>query len=134
MLALAFLLGMAAAAPLTNTTSQYYCGSTSIQNNTSPGSPSVSDCQTLAAQLAPQGPWNTSSEYTLTLGEYGTCALSVSQFGETQGTIGGKDAAGLIKDSVVFAAGGKVATSGGTVCKGPDGSFEASVDWNLGMS
>ncbi|KAL2820977.1 putative necrosis-inducing factor-domain-containing protein [Aspergillus cavernicola] len=102
------------------------CGDSSFDNNSSGGSPEVSDCQQIAANIAGGGSWTLDgSSVQRQLVQYGTCAFGAWATGLTY--IGNADIIGLIDDSISqFEWNGLVGASGEMDCQyGPSRTYWA---------
>ncbi|KAH8662546.1 putative necrosis-inducing factor-domain-containing protein [Xylariales sp. PMI_506] len=103
------------------------CGDSTFENQSSGGSPLVSDCLQLAANIAGGGSWRLEIYEQRTLATYGTCA-----FGATAGPsvtyIGNQDIIDLIHTSVDrFTWFGLVGAKGQMPCQ----LFGYTVSWGI---
>lgn len=106
--------------PLTND-----CGPSSFTDESSSASPTVADCQQLAANIAGGGSWTLSLGVRRTLATYGTCAFGA----ETTGIvtyIGNEDIIDLINSSIgYYSWDGLVGAKGTMSCQ------ETDVIWGI---
>jgi hypothetical protein len=76
------------------------CGDSTFVNQTSGGSPTVADCQTLANNIAGDGTWTTNPFAQRTLATYGTCAFGITNSGPWTIYVGNEDIRDLIRSSI----------------------------------
>ncbi|KAJ4361764.1 hypothetical protein N0V83_010704 [Neocucurbitaria cava] len=102
------------------------CGDSTFENQSSGGSPKVSDCQQITRNIAGGGTWRT-------LVTYGTCALGVQSFDSASGTwynVGNQDIIDVINTSIQkFTFNGLVGAKGNMHCQGDRNGL--SVDWAI---
>lgn len=110
---------------LTKRESNNYCGDSSFENETTGGSPSVSDCQKIMSNIAGGGDWYFGA-FQRTLAEYGTCAFGAEVVG-TSSKIGNQDVIDLIQASIdQFQWNGLVGAKGRMLC-----DWGYTVEWGL---
>ncbi|PPR07930.1 hypothetical protein CVT24_000910 [Panaeolus cyanescens] len=97
------------------------CGDSDFINQTSGGSPFVSDCLQIAANIAGGGSWAVALLTHRQLVQYGTCAFGVQGgfwLGVTNYKVGNADIIDLINDSVSrFQWNGRVGAKGSMPCR-----------------
>lgn len=77
------------------------CGDSGFVNRSSGGSPTVADCQQLAANIAGPGTWTLTDDRQHQLAQYGTCAFGAQRSPTIYaGYIGNEDIRDLIYDSI----------------------------------
>ncbi|KAF2830339.1 hypothetical protein CC86DRAFT_402385 [Ophiobolus disseminans] len=111
------------------------CGDSSFENQSSGGSPKVSDCQQMARNIAGGGTWTTTFYLQRTLVTHKTCAFGVySQGSSNTGTafnVGNQDIIDLVNTSIAkFQWNGLVGAKGKMPCEGVRADW-ADVEWGL---
>jgi hypothetical protein len=101
------------------------CGDSTFENKSSPASPKVSDCQTIARNIAGGGKWTVGAggEHHQ-LVQFGTCAFGAQGAGSDMNSafIGNTDIIDLINDSIRrFEWNGLVGASGVVGCRSMTG-------------
>lgn len=109
------------------------CGDSSFENQSSGGSPAVSDCQQLAANIVGTGTWTVSDSAGFTqLAQYGTCAFGVHPTSNGwYALIGNDDIRDLIYESISrYSWNGLVGAKGHMDCQSGKGALgDIGVDW-----
>jgi hypothetical protein len=111
----------------------YDCTDYQYQDNTSSGSPLVSDCQQLVSNIFGPGSWRTDQLSFRTIASYDAC-----NFGVQQATpeivifvVGNQDVEFIINNCInAYQSGGRVGTSGNTQCNS-DIKANNDVYWSL---
>lgn len=97
------------------------CGDSSFENQSTGGSPFISDCQQITRNIAGGGSWTFPLIGHRKLVSYGTCAFGVegsTEIGHTNGKIGNQDIIDLINDSIrKFSWNGRVGAKGYMTCR-----------------
>lgn len=107
------------------------CGASTFINQSSGGSPAVTDCQQIATNIAGGGTWTATIDIQRTLVSYGTCNLGVTVTTGIDANIGNQDIMDLIHSSIqMFTYNGLVAAEGTMSCQDSFG-FHQSVDWGI---
>ncbi|KAK2758804.1 hypothetical protein FQN54_003496 [Arachnomyces sp. PD_36] len=88
----------AVSSDLTKRESNDYCGDSSFENQTSGGSPLVSDCQQIITNIAGGGDWSLGM-FQRKIAEHGTCAFG-AQVDGTVSKVGNQDVIDLIQASI----------------------------------
>ncbi|KAK3181826.1 hypothetical protein K4F52_006893 [Lecanicillium sp. MT-2017a] len=111
------------------------CRDSSFENNSSGGSPLISDCQQIVRNIQGDGSWTIPcalrGEHTYAT--YGTCAMGAhcTVEGANIAHIGNEDTIDLINDAINrFSFDGKVGASGRMLCEDNLG-VEVTVQWGL---
>jgi hypothetical protein len=110
------------------------CGNSSLINQSSGGSPKISDCLQIAANIVGGGTWTVEAVFNLPhqLVQFGTCAFGV-QAKDVTGAwfkVGNQDIIDLIHSSVDrFSWNGLVGAKGTMPCQAGNG--DGTVDWGL---
>ena len=106
------------------------CGDSSFINQSSGGSPLISDCQMIQRNIAGGGTWTTNAIVgQRQLVQYGTCAFGVTVRSGTA-NVGNQDIIDIINTSIqMFSYEGRVGSKGTMPCQGPLGG--TTVDWGL---
>jgi len=103
------------------------CGPSTIENQTSGGSPTVSDCMRLHDNIAGDGTWTIGPFTQRTLATYGTCAFGVNTDIDIV-KVGNEDIRDLIRDSIrLYQWNGLIGSKGAMRCQGLGGS----ITWGL---
>jgi hypothetical protein len=107
------------------------CGNSSFENQSSGGSPLISDCQILAENIRGDGTWTTWGSGRRQLAQLGTCAFGVQVEGITLTTfykVGNEDIRDLIFESINrFGWQGKVGAKGNMPCQPGDSHVEWAI-------
>ncbi|OJJ46519.1 hypothetical protein ASPZODRAFT_132589 [Penicilliopsis zonata CBS 506.65] len=121
------LTTLLAATPMSFASQINDCGDSSFDNETSGGSPKVSDCQKIASNIAGGGSWYLDDSTTQRqLVQYGTCAFGARLTENGPNYIGNQDIIDLINDSISkFQSNGLVGSKGSMSCGG------SGVAWAL---
>lgn len=135
----AIFMSSAVAIPLDRRNSVNDCGDSSFINQSSGGSPLISDCQQIAANIHAGGTWSVYEGADLSptqIVSYGTCVMDVKGRTPDDGTfkIGNQDIIDIINSSIEkFAWNGLVGAMGTTACQGFFGGedYTSTVDWRL---
>ncbi|KAH7071471.1 putative necrosis-inducing factor-domain-containing protein [Paraphoma chrysanthemicola] len=111
------------------------CGDSTFVNQSSGGSPQISDCQQIVRNIAGGGTW------TVGLGgehhqivQYGTCAFGINGDSSMNAAyIGNGDISDLINDSIKrFAWQGKVGAKGHMACRSIQGAVSGGgLTWGI---
>ncbi|KAJ6271205.1 putative necrosis-inducing factor-domain-containing protein [Bipolaris maydis] len=105
-----------------------FCGATTFINNSSGGSPWITDCQTMFDRIAGDGTWVVEPQQKR-IASWGTCEFGARSVNNVITTIGNEDVRDLTRDSIArFAWQGRVGASGIVDC-GTSGSVK--VWWGL---
>ncbi|KAF1935723.1 hypothetical protein EJ02DRAFT_415327 [Clathrospora elynae] len=109
------------------------CGDSTFINQSSDGSPLISDCQQIASNIAGGGTW-TVADGQHQLVQFGTCAFGVQPYdGLNFAYIGNQDIIDLINESIRrFSYNGKVGSKGEMGCQSGQG-LVGGVDVNWGL-
>ncbi|PPR01772.1 hypothetical protein CVT24_001812 [Panaeolus cyanescens] len=111
------------------------CGASTFINQSSPGSPFVSDCRQIATNIAGGGTWSVALIGHHQLVQYGTCAFGVQApfaLGVTNFRVGNSDIIDLINDSISrFEWSGRVGAKGNMPCQTDPGMFNIDVEWGI---
>ena len=111
------------------------CGDSTFENQTTDGSPLVTDCQTIVDNISGGGTWKVSTVgQQSTLVQFGTCALGVQgNKSANTGNIGNQDIMDLINESIrKFEWNGKVGAKGEMTCQSDRGVMgEADFTWGI---
>ncbi|ROW15174.1 hypothetical protein VPNG_03014 [Cytospora leucostoma] len=111
-------LSSAANFPCNTPQGEAYCGTSTFVDETSGASPTVSDCQQIAINIAAGGDWTVdSSGVQHQLVQYGTCAFGIqgqgSPVGNVDFTIGNQDIIDIITSSIsMYGGDGQVGAKG----------------------
>lgn len=107
------------------------CGDSTFINQSSLGSPKVTDCQQIQRNIAGGGTWTVILNIQRTLVTYGTCAFGVTETTGLNAKIGNQDIIDLINSSIqMFTYEGLVGSKGSMSCQGVVGG-NSNVDWGL---
>ena len=110
------------------------CGDSSFINQSTGGSPLISDCQQITRNIAGSGTWPVAAGAQRQLVQYGTCALG-AQLSNTANIayVGNQDIIDLINTSIdKFSWNGKVGAKGTMDCQSASGlTGSARVDWGI---
>jgi len=110
------------------------CGDSSFINQSTGGSPLISDCQQITRNIASSGTWPVASGAQRKLVQYGTCALG-AQLSNTANIayVGNQDIIDLINTSIdKFSWNGKVGAKCTMDCQSARGLIGSSrVDWGI---
>lgn len=110
------------------------CGDSSFINQSTGGSPLISDCQQITRNIAGSGTWPVAAGAQRQLVQYGTCALG-AQLSNTANIayVGNQDIIDLINTSIdKFSWDGKVGAKGVMDCQSASGlGVSARVDWGI---
>lgn len=116
------------------------CGDSTFVNQSSEGSPLISDCLQIAANIAGGGTWTTYEGADINprqIVSYGTCVMDVKGNTPNDGSfnVGNQDIIDLINSAVdMFAFDGKVGAIGNMNCQGWlsfSEAYTSNVDWRL---
>ncbi|KAH7081154.1 putative necrosis-inducing factor-domain-containing protein [Paraphoma chrysanthemicola] len=112
------------------------CADSTFENQSSGGSPKVSDCQQMAANIAGGGTWTTTLSLQRTLASYGTCAFGVKASGSSgmsgQFLVGNQDIIDVVNESIRrFQWNGLVGAKGVMPCQTGQRDDAADVSWGL---
>jgi hypothetical protein len=110
------------------------CGNSSFENQSSGGSPLISDCQILVDNIRGDGTWTTMVGDQRQLAQLGTCAFGVYVPGNNLHLykVGNEDIRNLITDSIrMFGWQGKVGAKGLMPCQPVGGPDDDWVEWSI---
>ncbi|KAK4182421.1 putative necrosis-inducing factor-domain-containing protein, partial [Podospora australis] len=94
-----------------------HCGGSSFQGETTGGSPSVNDCNTLRNNIAGDGTWTQAGGFR-ELAKYGDCKFVIHNYANNNlFYVGNEDIRDIIRDSInQFQSGGRVGATGEMPC------------------
>jgi hypothetical protein len=110
------------------------CTDYTYENDTSGGSPLVSDCQQLVANIFAPGYWRTDQPGFRTIASYGTCNFGVQQHTSviTIFDVGNQDVSFIINNAInAYQSNGRVGASGYMQCSGDVTDVYNDVYWAL---
>ncbi|CAL5869597.1 uncharacterized protein PFLUO_LOCUS3827 [Penicillium psychrofluorescens] len=111
--------------------SENYCGNSSFTGQTTGGSPSVSDCQQIATNIAGGGVWTLTDGSQHQLLQYGSCAFGATQTSFTGIVqIGNQDIIDLIDSSVQYSWNDLISMEGDMSCA-VEAGMVTNVNWGL---
>ncbi|KAJ4369601.1 hypothetical protein N0V83_005363 [Neocucurbitaria cava] len=109
------------------------CGDSTFENQSSDGSPNISDCQQIATNIAGGGTWTVAvGQHQLV--QYGTCAFGVTpEDSLNYAYIGNQDIIDVINASIQkFSYNGKVGAKGVMGCQSGQGEVSGDeVTWGI---
>ncbi|KAH7303528.1 putative necrosis-inducing factor-domain-containing protein [Stachybotrys elegans] len=111
------------------------CEDSSFVNQSSGGSPFISDCQQIVRNIAGGGSWTVPLTFYRKLVSHGTCAFGAQaqyDFRATNAKIGNQDIMDLINDSIRrFSWNGRVGSKGEMQCQYDPRQHLGTVSWGL---
>lgn len=109
------------------------CGnSNEFENQSSGGSPKVTDCQQLSSNIQGAGRWYIDQFETRTIAWYGTCAFIATSTKGNKAKVGNDDVRDLIADAIrQFSWNGLVGAKGSMLCEVENANGFTDVDWAI---
>ncbi|KAI2628678.1 putative necrosis-inducing factor-domain-containing protein [Hypoxylon sp. NC1633] len=110
------------------------CGDASFENQSSPGSPLISDCEVIIENIKDGGTWTIFGRSYRQLVQYGTCAFDVDQVPSEGANVGNADIIDLIRASIaMYGWEGRVGAKGKMGCLKPATNIEdwVNITWSI---